>query len=212
MSDSFISASKKDEELSRLLNEFVGEINFNTSYPITITAVKSEEVNAFALPGGTIVVFDKILREINSAEELAALLSHEVAHIEYRHSLKSLSRSISGYIFVSLLFNDINGVTTALVDNANTLNNLSFSRSLEAEADNRALKTLDDNRLSQKGLVDLFETLDAEDSYNFLKFLSTHPLTRDRIQSAKVSAAKQRLSRKNARLDHIWLKIQSHVK
>lgn len=209
MLGSFMAGSEKDEELSSLVNTFAKEINFNTTYPIEITVVRKNEINAFALPGGKIVVYDAILKKMKSADELAALLSHEVAHIEYKHSLKSISRTLSGYIFISLIFNDINGITTTLVDNANTLNNLSYSRTLETDADHRALNTLKANNLSQQGMVDLFETLNSKHDFSYLKFLSTHPLTTDRIKHAKTIAQKQKLVKRNTEVSAIWLKIKA---
>ncbi|MBC7915636.1 MAG: M48 family metallopeptidase [Pyrinomonadaceae bacterium] len=211
MLNSFTIGSEKDAKLTFYLNLFAGKINFNTSYPIEITVVKSEQVNAFALPGGKIVVNDAILKKINSPEELAGLLSHEAAHIEYKHSLKSISKSLSGYIFISLIFNDINGITTVLIDNANALNNLRYSRSLEADADLRALQTMEKNRISQQGLVSLFTMLDSKDGFNYLKFLSTHPLTEERIRKARKSAQNQKKISEKKDLELIWQQIKNQL-
>lgn len=211
MLNSFIDGSEKDAELSLLVNQFAKNIDFNTTYPIEITVVKKDEINAFALPGGQIVVYDGILKKMKNGGELAALLSHEVAHIEYKHSLKSISRSLSGYIFVSLVFNDVNGITTTLVDNANILNNLSYSRALETDADHRALNTLKANNINQQGVVDLFETLKSGHDFSYLKFLSTHPLTDDRIKYAKAISQKQTYVIGNKKIEEIWKKIQAQI-
>ncbi|WP_207428078.1 M48 family metallopeptidase [Pedobacter sp. SYSU D00535] len=212
--EGFVSEYEKNEKLTKLTNSFSREIDFNTSYPIDVTVVKSPQVNAFALPGGKVVIYDGLLKKMRSAEELAALLSHEVGHIEHRHSLKSISRSLSGYIFVSLILNDINGLSAVLVDNANTLNNLSYSRSLEADADARAVETLDRNNLDQKGLVGLFEILNKEagEDTDYLKFLSTHPLTKERMQKAREAAAKQGPFKKNPRMEELFREISENGK
>ncbi len=209
----FVEDEVRDDKLGSLLNKFAREIDFNTTYPIKITVVKSSEVNAFALPGGNIVVYDGILKKINTAEELAALLSHEAAHIAYKHSLKSISRNLSGYVFISLILNDLNGFTTILIDNANSLNNLSYSRALESDADIRALETLKKNHLSQYGLVGLFQILSKEGGDNeYLKFLSTHPLTSERMAYAKAQALRQEHFSSNSKLNAIWKEIQLECK
>lgn len=212
MLNSFIAGAERDRKLSLLLNKFAGKIDFKTSYPIEITAVNDEMVNAFALPGGKIVVYDGILKKMERPEELAALLSHEVAHIEYKHSLKSISRNLAGYIFISLVFNDINGVSTVLIDNAHTLKNLSYSRELETDADYRALSTLEANQISQQGMVALFEMLKTRENFSYLKFLGTHPLTSERIAYTKARAKKQKQYQLNKELLQAWTEIQAHLK
>ncbi len=211
MLNTFLQGAHRDEKLSSLLNQFAKRIDFKTSYQIEIIVVKNSDVNAFALPGGKIVVYDEILKRMNTPEELAALLAHEVAHIEYKHSLKSISQSLSGYLFISLLLNDINGISTILIDNANMLKNLSFSRSLETDADLRALQTLNSNNISQQGMVALFKTLNTEQDLSYLKFLSTHPLTEERIKYAKRIADTQNGLEDGSKLLPIWDSIKRQI-
>jgi beta-barrel assembly-enhancing protease len=165
-------------------------------------------VNAFALPGGHVVIYDGILKRMKEPDELAALLSHEVAHIQYKHSLKGISRNLAGYMFIALLFNDINGISTVLIENANTLNNLHYSRSLETEADLKALKTLERNNIDQHGMVRLFETLNTKSDLSYLKILSTHPLTAERIKYTKSAAKRQRNVRENKEMQLLWKSIK----
>jgi predicted Zn-dependent protease len=173
-----------------------------------------QTINAFALPGGRIVLFSGLLDKMGSAEELAGLLGHEVGHVKHRHSIKAQMRSLSTYLFVSLLLSDVNGVTAVLMDNAKMLSNLSYSRKLEHLADEEALAVLQKNHISQSGLVDLFRTLQGEagEEPQFLKFLSSHPLTQDRLDFAKKAAAKQRGEQENLELKEIWERIESEGK
>jgi beta-barrel assembly-enhancing protease len=206
----FMTTAQEDTKRSLLVNRFARQVDFDTDYPIRITVVESSEINAFALPGGRIVIFSGLLDKIGSAEELAALLGHEVGHVKLRHSIKAQMRSLSTYLFISLLLSDVNGVTAVLMDNANMLSNLSYSRKLEHLADAEALTVLQQNHLSQSGLVDLFRTLQgvAGNEPQFLKFLSSHPLTQDRLAFAKKAAAKQRGVREDEALTGIWEKIE----
>ncbi|MXV50731.1 M48 family metalloprotease [Pedobacter sp. HMF7647] len=208
MYESYISGRIINSKQTRLINSFVKKMNFGTDYPIRVTVVESSQVNAFAMPGGRIVVFTGILEKMNKYEELAALLAHETAHVTNKHSLRAIGRNLSGYIFISLIFNDVNGIMSVLIDNANTLNNLSFSRSLEQEADNEALRTLQNNRINQHGVEWLFKRLSNEGQVQYFKFLSTHPLTKERIKNAADAASKQKNYTENNDLKQLWNNIK----
>ena len=199
-----------DDSLTANVNAYIRHIDFNAEYPIHITVVKRDELNAFAFPGGRIVVYSKLLEEMKRHEELAALLAHEVAHVKHRHSLRALARSLSGYIFISLLVGDANAVMAVVVDNADMLNRLSFSRSLERHADEDAAETMKRNNLDIDGMVGLFETLNREQAIDVGQFLSTHPLTDERIAYAKEQAESQTTVRQNPALEKIWERIEAN--
>lgn len=195
-----------------LVNEYAQKINFNTSYPIKIHVVKGDMVNAFALPGGHVIVYEGILKKMQHKEELAALLAHEVSHVNHRHSMKSIAKTLSSYLFLSIITSDVNGMTDVIVSNADMFNSLTYSRSLEKEADTEGLKILYDNKIDQRGFVYLFETLEKEDEMGMsIELLSTHPLTVDRIAEAKAIAAKQKNYHSRNDLMVTWEKIKSRL-
>lgn len=199
---------EKDEHLSQLANDFSRELAFNTDYPIEITVVKHYERNAFAMPGGHIVIYDALLRELESPEAFAALLGHEVAHVKYRHSLKSISRALSSYLFVSFILSDLNGITAVLIENASMLSRLSYSRELEKAADEEALAVLVMNRLDQQGLVLLMETLEKNEYLSAPELLSSHPLTQDRISAARQQIKPHIAIKEHKTLLEIWRQIK----
>lgn len=196
-----------------LVNEYAQNIDFNTVYPIQIHVVKGDVVNAFALPGGHIVVYEGILKKMKHKEELAALLAHEVSHVNHRHSIKAIAKSLSSYLFLSIITSDVNGITSVLVSNADMFNSLTYSRSLEEEADTEGLKILYDNKIDQRGFVYLFETLEEESKGGIgeIELISTHPLTQDRIAKAKAEAAKQKNYQDRNDLMFTWEKIKSRL-
>ncbi|KQS33191.1 M48 family metallopeptidase [Dyadobacter sp. Leaf189] len=209
MYGNLIAGYKVDSSLSAKVNHFAKAIDFKTNYPVRITVVKEKEVNAFALPGGHIVVFDGILNKMKTKEELAALLAHEVSHVHYQHSLRSVLRSLSGYLFVSVILNDINGIIAVLAENSNMLVNLTYSRELEMDADRKAMGVFQAQGISLKGFVDLFKILDtgAEGSTS-IELLSTHPLTADRMQYASELAREQTSFRDQSELQKRWLELR----
>ncbi|WP_439557120.1 M48 family metallopeptidase [Dyadobacter sp.] len=207
--DNLISGYKVDSSLSLKVNDFAKAIDFKTKYPIRISVVKEKELNAFALPGGHIVVFDGILQKMKTKEELAALLAHEVSHVHYQHSLRSIFRSLSGYLFVSLIFNDVSGIIAVVAENSNMLVNLTYSRELESEADRKAMEVFQAQGISLKGFVDLFKILDtAAEGTASNELLSTHPLTADRMQYASELAREQTAFRDQSELQKRWLQLR----
>ncbi len=209
MYENMIQAYDVDQRLTAATNDFAKSIDFKTPYPISITVVRKDEVNAFALPGGNIVVFDGIIRKMKTKEEFAALLAHEVSHVHYRHSLRNIFRSLGGYLFLSLLLNDINGIVTVLVDNSNMLANLTYSRELETEADQKAMAIFQADGLDLKGFVDLFTVLKSEHGdMGSLKLLSTHPLTEERLRAAEEMAEGQNGVKEDDELEIKWHTIE----
>jgi beta-barrel assembly-enhancing protease len=174
-----------DTARTQQLQDFADALELSRDYPIRISLVRSDVVNAYALPGGQVVVYSGILEKIQTPEALAALLAHESVHVNERHSLRSMLRSAANGIIVSVIFSDASGLSGALVSNAEALNGLRYSRSLEAEADRQAMDLLLANGVNLEGMRQLMKTLQDEgDVPGSLSFLSSHPLTKERIRAA----------------------------
>ena len=175
-----------DTEGTHKLQAFADKLELSEQYPIQVTLVKSDMVNAYALPGGQIVIYSGLLNKIKTPEALAALLAHEGSHINERHSLKGLLRNAANGILISVLFSDASGISGAIVSNANNLNGLHYSRSLEAEADRKGCDLLRANGLDVRGMQQLMQVLEEiGDMPHSLAFLSTHPLTKERIKATQ---------------------------
>ncbi|SHM46390.1 Peptidase family M48 [Chitinophaga jiangningensis] len=166
---------------SQLLTEFARHINWQTADTITFAVVASETENAYALPGGYIVVYDGLLRKLNTKEELAALLAHEVSHIRFRHSTRKLCKQLGASLVLDVFFGGM-GASSVLLSNADALHSLSYSRQFEKEADLEGLALLQANKIDQLGMVQLMQVLSAiPHKLKIPDFLSTHPLTKERI-------------------------------
>ena len=176
-----------NESKSETLTNFFNEAGFTSDYPLELYVADDPVVNAFAVPGGKIVIYQGILDVFDTWEQLAAVLAHELAHVEKRHSLKQMSRSLSTYLAFSILTSDASGVSAVIIDNAFMVKDMSNSRSMETEADMVGFNYLQDLAIDPNGMVKLFEALKSQEgelSGNMgkaLKILSTHPLTDDRI-------------------------------
>lgn len=187
--------SAQDSTASILLNEFFAAMEVETPYRIRIMAVRDNTVNAFALPGGRIVVYTGLLEQISSYPELAALLSHEFIHVHNRHATKSIFRKLGSQVFLGLVFGNMGAVTTVLVNHADDLKSLTYSRSLEKEADLEGLTLLLHRKIDPAGFTSLFRHLKAAAPASALpEFLASHPDIDKRIfliKEAAVSAEVQ---------------------
>jgi predicted Zn-dependent protease len=178
---------KIDQNASAILQHFADQLHLSNKYPIKVSVAVSDDVNAYALPGGHIVVNSAILKEMQKPEELVALLSHESIHINRRHSLQNiLSQMGSGFI-ISMFTNAGGGAAKVLVGNANYLVRMSYSRKLEMQADLEGMVLMEKNRIDPKGMMKLMQRLkevNDDSQMRQLSFLSSHPLTDDRINDA----------------------------
>jgi len=150
-------------------------------------------VNAFALPGGYIYVTRGILAMMNSEAELAAVLAHELGHVNARHGVQRLSKLLLvqfGLTVGSALsetFNKISGVTSIGIQ----LLFLKYSRDDEREADALGVEYARKGGYNPGEMVSFFSALqklgDLSGGHSLPGFLSTHPLTRERIQNVQAS-------------------------
>lgn len=206
--DAMGMAGREDTAASFILNEFFTEMDIPTAYNIKITAVNDNVVNAFALPGGRIVIYSALLEQIQSYPELAALLSHEFTHVNNKHSTKSIFRRLGSKVFLGLLFGRFGTVTSVLVDHADNLKSLKYSRRLEKEADTDGLKLLLQRKINPQGFVDLFENLRQAASGSALpEFLGSHPDIDKRIDYIK-QASKDAVISENEKLKAIFEKLK----
>ena len=180
-----------DAERTAYINDFFRELQVNSNYNIRITVVKENIANAFAMPGGNIVVYDKILAGMDSYEELAALLSHEFTHVNERHATRALFRQQSSSLFISVIFGDVGTIGNVIASNADELKSLEYSRKLEKDADLAGLKILSDRKIDCNGFVHLFELLEKETAgpgEQPAEWISSHPDLDRRISYIKRNA------------------------
>ena len=198
-----------DEEKTFIINEFYKELQFPSAYDVKISVVKSNVTNAFALPGGRIIVFDKIIDGMSSYTELAALLSHEFTHVEERHTLRSLFRQLGASAFLSLLVGDAGAVSAVLINNADNLRSLSYSRNLEKEADEKGLLMLTQRGIDCNGFIQLFQLLKKESGKEPSEWVSSHPNLNNRINNIKKDKnCSHSKPKKHPTLEALFLKLK----
>lgn len=198
-----------DSKKTKLLNDFAKQLNLKNTKNLKFTVVKSDEINAFALPDGNIVVFSGILKEMEDYDELVGLLGHEASHVNNRHSMKMLCRSLSGYLFVSVILGDANGIMATIGDNVNSFQSLSFSREFEHQADADGFKILIANKVNPQGMSNLFKRLQQHHSISIPEFLSSHPVTENRINFINKMIKNQKNQQvTNPQLEKLFAKLK----
>ncbi|MBK9336126.1 MAG: M48 family metallopeptidase [Lewinellaceae bacterium] len=184
---SLTEAYTVDTVRTRQVQQFCDSLHFGGDYDLRITVVNEPVVNAFALPGGHIVVFDSILAIMDAPEQLAGLLAHEAAHVQLRHSTRAVFQELARNLFFTLLLGDDGSLSGIVARQSDKLLGLSYSRRLEMEADAHGLRLLERSGIPRRGMPDLFRKMGAAtgDSSGIPSFLSTHPAIEERIQSAE---------------------------
>jgi predicted Zn-dependent protease len=157
-----------------------------------VVVLQSELPNAFAIPGGHIVITTGLLHALRSPDELAAVFAHEWGHVTRRHVLRSILRQASLQILLSLVAGDQSALSSGL-RTAGELGSLSYSRGYEREADDEAMALLAAHGASPEALGDALESIReaAGTGEGTLGFLSTHPAPKERF--ARILEASKRL-------------------
>ena len=142
---------------------------------------QDDSVNAFAMPGGIIVVHTGLLRQAGNPEELAGVLAHEVQHVEQRHSLRQMLASLGWGALVAATVGDISAVAAMLAHQAGAMY---FSRDMEEEADRLGVQALQRARIRPDGMLTFFRKLGQEDRHKAQApgWIASHPQTAARVQ------------------------------
>ena len=159
-------------------------------YPLEVTVLDHELVNAFALPGGRVVLFRGLLEAASGPDEVAAVLAHEIGHVVNRDPTRDALRLAGSVGVLGLLFGDFAGGTVVLVL-ANQLINAKYSQAAESGADDYAHGLLNDANLPPSALGTFFQRLRDEygDAEGIYAHFSTHPQMTARIEAALAAEA-----------------------
>jgi len=180
-----------------VISEYVNRLgqnlvrNSDAKVPFTIKVIDSDEVNAFALPGGFFFVNSGLIMKAESEAELAGVMAHEIAHVAARHGTRQASRgTIANYMSLPLIF--MGGwAGYAIRQGANLaipLTFLTFSRGFESEADLLGLQYMYKCGYDPTAFVDFFDkiqSLEKKKPGTIAKVFGTHPMTDDRIKEAQ---------------------------
>ena len=181
--------------LERLTDRLWSGLDRPVSFDVRV--IEHPMVNAMAIPGGHVVVFSGLLHKAEAPEELAGVLAHEVGHVAHRHGMQALVRHFA----LSFVITAFTGNDWGLGSAAQLLIQFAHSREAESEADMTALAILDRAGIPPSGLAGFFARMEKAErnSDGFLRYMSTHPPTAERIAALEAASPRPAPQARNAR-------------
>jgi len=143
--------------------------------------------NAFALPGGAIVMTDALVKLAKNDEQIAAVLAHEIGHVRHRHGLRLGLQAAGVAALSAAVLGDAVSISSLALTLPTALLQSGYSREFETEADDFAFQRLRQISISPRAFAEIMELLEKEHrkrSGGSMDYFSTHPATAKRIQRA----------------------------
>lgn len=163
----------------------------DTPFDIRVRAVQAPMTNAFALPGGAVMITDDLIALVRTPDELSAVIAHEAAHVERRHVMQAVWRSLGLGLVLDAVVGGGSGAGQQAVLLAGSVADLRFSRTAEREADVRGMQLLEASGLSSQGMAPFFQRIAAKgegpNAVAVKELISSHP---DSLRRARESAAR----------------------
>ncbi|HKB99886.1 MAG TPA: M48 family metalloprotease [Terriglobales bacterium] len=184
-----------------VVNEYVNRIgqnlvrNSDAQVPFTIKVIDSDEVNAFALPGGFFYVNSGLILAADEEAEMAGVMAHEIAHVAARHMTRQMTRAQWANIGTIPLIFVGGGIGYGIYEAAGLglpLTFMKFQRSFEAEADYLGLQYMYKTGYDPQAFISFFEKIQAKEKKKpgtLAKAFASHPQTPDRIEKSQQEIA-----------------------
>ena len=169
----------------KILNS--GQVQYKDKFAWEVKIIKDDKtLNAFATPGGYIYVYTGLIKYLDSEDQLAGVMGHEIAHADRRHSTKQMTQILG----VQLLLSAALGDREAVQQVASGIIGLKFSRNHESDADEHSVKYLCRTSYNAAGAAGFFRKIGGSGGAP-PEFLSTHPNPANRVED--IEAKKQSL-------------------
>jgi predicted Zn-dependent protease len=164
-----------------ILNRLIATTPENP-YQFSLAIVKDSMINAFAAPGGFVVVNSGLLKAAETPEQFAGVLAHELQHVLLRHTTRGILRDAPIKIAIQTLFGGTSAETVGQL--VGTMGVLSYRRGDESEADREGLRMLQAAGIDPTGMVEFMKVLDQQNKMasSIPKYLSSHPRSADRAE------------------------------
>lgn len=188
MSSAFMKSFnvKGNEQAAKKLQALTDSLSSYTASgrKFNVYIIPDDQFNALAAPGGNILVFAGLLKQVTTENELAFVMAHEMGHFENKDHLKGLGRGIV-LTFISTLFFGADSAVTNMITKVMTSANLKFSRDQESKADVFAAGIIEKKYGHAEGAVSMLRKFEPFDSKmpKFLYYFTTHPYYTDRIKT-----------------------------
>lgn len=196
-------ADKTEEQLGKLFIENIQKTELVNNSPFVVSAIDSivtkiclsnnidrasihvyvhqnDEINAYVLPDGHLVIYSGLILNSENEEELSGVICHELAHIQLNHVMQKLIKEVGLSVLISMTTGG-NGAEL-IQETAKMLSSSAFDRSLEKEADIKAVDYLINAEINPEALANFLYKISSieSDIPQFLQWMSTHPESKER--------------------------------
>ncbi len=210
-----LETEKLPPYLEQVTQKVLSTFELPENMKITFHYVNDDTVNAFATLGGHIVLYRGLLEKLNSEDELAMVIAHEIAHVKYRHPILSVSHGVVvGVVLTAVSNSSGNSVVNDIMGQTGMASIMKFSRDYEYQSDKEAISSLIKLYGHADGALGLFKVFESEfGKDNSFEFLATHPLTGNRISQTTKMISESNLTSNNSMIRYpdefkMWLKQQ----
>lgn len=176
-------------EINRIIGKVLnsGKVAYRNDFAWKVKIIDQDVQNAFCTPGGYIYVYTGLIKYLETEDQLAGVLGHEIAHADLRHTSRTMTQQYGYNIVVQALLGQNPGTIAQI---ALGLKDLKNSRAYEREADDKSVVYLAGTNYQCTGAAGFFEKIIAAGGSSTPQFLSTHPNPDNRVEAIKEQATK----------------------
>jgi len=199
------------QAVDSIVNKICEENDFDRK-AIKVHVLNSEEVNAFALPDGHLIILKGLITSSENQEELIGVVCHEMAHIKLNHVMKKLIKEVGLSVLISMTTGGAGA--EIMKETAKTLSSSAFDRKLEKEADLKAVDYMVEAKINPIPFADfLYKLSDSEpEDLKYFTWISTHPDSKERAEYIIEYAKEKDTEYEQVLTDSTWSKLQSILK
>ena len=176
----------KDDEVDAFFQQLVDRLGPHSPLPeakFRILLIDTPDVNAVALPGGTIMVFRGLIDAVETPEQLASVIGHEMIHVTNRHALRRIAQSVGLIAAIEIMIGDVGGIVAlgAEVFQHAALN--SYSQDDEHEADLGGVRILHGAGIDPRAAAESLQAIPHLELHESVSWLVSHPNTTARVEA-----------------------------
>jgi predicted Zn-dependent protease len=179
---------------------------------IKVHVLNKDEINAFALPNGHLIIYSGLIYNSDNPEELMGVICHEIAHIELNHVMKKLVKEIGLSVLISMTTG--NGGAEIIKETAKMLSSSAFDRNLEKEADIKAVDYLTTAKVNPEPFANFLYKLSSKEheATKYLTWISTHPDSKERAEYIIAYSKDKLTDYKPILSNEMWEKLKEELK
>ena len=202
------------------LGQLLAKHSQRTDIPYYIQVVDTDEVNAFALPGGYLYVNRGLIQTAENESELAGVMGHEIGHVVGRHGARQMTKALGLQVLLGAVAGQDPGlarqVAAEVAGVGAGLTLLKYGREAEREADGYAVQEAYDAGIAPEGMATFFEKLlalhdEAPEEGGIARLFSTHPPTRERVEQVRVDIARLPAKKGLAKDSRRFQKVKAYL-